>query len=65
MSKTSTIIYFLQLSRVKDVEKDKDELEAIKNEAVEFLKAENKKLELTHQLHQIAKLVLMFDCSSI
>ena len=56
---TCGIIYLLncplQLNRVKAVEKEKDELEPVKNEAVEFLTMENdivKKKNLLYQKYQ-------------
>ena len=42
----------LQLNRVKAVEKEKDELEGAKNEAVEFLTSENAIVRLKNKLYQ-------------
>ena len=41
-----------QLERVKVVEKEKDELEGAKNEAVEYLALENEITKLTNCLYQ-------------
>ena len=41
-----------QLNRVKAVEKDKDELEEVKNEAVEYLNIENNIVKLKHKVYQ-------------
>ena len=40
------------MNRVKAVEKDKDELEGARNEAVEFLTIENDIVKLKHTLYQ-------------
>jgi len=40
------------LNRVKAVEKEKDDLESVKNEAVEFLTLENKIVEKKNVLFQ-------------
>ena len=45
-------IFVLQLNRVKAVEKEKDELEGAKNEAVEFLTSENAIVRLKNKLYQ-------------
>ena len=42
----------LQLERVKIVEKEKDELEGAKNEAMEFLAAENEITKMNNALFQ-------------
>ena len=42
----------MQLNRVKAVEKEKDDLEGVKNEAVEFLTVENKIVEKKNVLFQ-------------
>ena len=42
----------LQLNRVKAVEKEKDELEGAKDEAVEFLTSENAIVRLKNKLYQ-------------
>ena len=42
----------LQLNRVKAVEKEKDELEEARNEAVEFLTSENAIVRLKNKLYQ-------------
>ena len=42
----------LQLNRVKAVEKEKDELEEARNEAVEFLTLENAIVRLKNKLYQ-------------
>ena len=40
------------MNRVKAVEKDKDELEEAKNEAIEFLTFENNIVKLKNKLYQ-------------
>ena len=42
----------LQLNRVKAVEKEKDELEGVKNEAIEYLKLENDITKKKNELWQ-------------
>jgi len=42
----------LQLNRVKTVEKEKDDLEGVKNEAVEYLGLENEVVRKKNMLYQ-------------
>ena len=49
---TKLFVLCHQLNRVKAVEKDKDELEEVKNEAVEYLNIENNIVKLKHKVYQ-------------
>ena len=46
------ILSFFQMNRVKAVEKDKDELEEAKNEAVEYLTLENNIVKQKNRMFQ-------------
>ena len=43
---------YLQLNRVKAVEKEKDDLEGVKNEALEYLRKENEVVRKKNMLYQ-------------
>ena len=45
-------LFYHQLNRVKAVEKEKDELEGVKNEAVEFLNIQNNVCKEQNKLYQ-------------
>ena len=54
-SNTTFSVICFQLNRVKAVEKEKDDLEPVRNEAIEFLTMENdivKKKNLLYQKYQ-------------
>lgn len=46
------LFYFVQLNRVKTVEKEKDDLEGVKNEALEYLSLENEVVRKKNMLYQ-------------